>query len=44
MTPKKYNYKDFFYDVAYIAVLIGLVLILISYFPEIFERLLPFLK
>ncbi len=36
---KGYSIKDFIYDFAYIAVLLGLVLFLIGSFPELFNKI-----
>ncbi len=40
---KKYSPKDFIYDVAYVSVLIGLVLLIVGTFPEFFEKILKIL-
>ena len=39
----KYTPKDFIYDVAYIAVLIGLVLFVVGSFPEFFLKIFKIL-
>ncbi len=36
----KYNIKDIPYDIAYLAVLLGLLLFIIGSFPEFFDGLL----
>ncbi|KGG14439.1 hypothetical protein EV11_1100 [Prochlorococcus sp. SS52] len=41
---KKYNSKDLMYDAAYIAVLIGILLIVIGSFPEFFGKILQIIK
>ena len=39
----KYSPKDFIYDVAYVAVLIGLVFFIVGSFPEFFVNIFKIL-
>ncbi len=41
---KKYTTQDLIYDLAYIAVLLGIFILLIGFAPELYEKSLKLLK